>query len=139
MTRLSPASEFAFLAGFAFLLTHEIDAAFQLEWRVLPLIRALPEEAGRISFVWLHVPLIAGMAYACWHTRPGLRNVARLALASFCVVHAGLHWAFSGHQEYRFDGWESELLIAGAGLAGLVYLTLSATAKVRVNSETPTP
>lgn len=37
----------------ALLFTHEIDAAFRHEWRVLPITSFLPDELGREVFIWL--------------------------------------------------------------------------------------
>lgn len=39
--------------------SHELDAVKRHEWRVLPLLRSLPERMGEQVFIWLHVPLFA--------------------------------------------------------------------------------
>ena len=54
-------SRSAYLIVLAFLFSHEVDAAFRHEWRVLPLTSFMPEDAGRETFIWAHVPLFAGL------------------------------------------------------------------------------
>ena len=48
-----------FLLGFGCLITHELDAVLNHEWRVLPLLRSLPDELGTIVFVAVHIPIVA--------------------------------------------------------------------------------
>jgi hypothetical protein len=100
----------------AFLFTHEIDAAFRHEWRILPLTSLLPDDVGRELFVWVHVPLF--VAILALRDRP----VFRAGLAAFAIMHVGLHWLFRHHPAYEFNNPSSWLLILGAGLFGAVYL-----------------
>jgi hypothetical protein len=48
-----------FLLGFCFLLAHEMDAVRLREWKMLPVLSGMGEEAGYRAFVLLHVPLYA--------------------------------------------------------------------------------
>ncbi|MFN9633911.1 MAG: DUF6713 family protein [Erythrobacteraceae bacterium] len=98
------------------LFTHEIDAAFRHEWRVLPITSFLPDELGREIFIWAHVPLFAGILLA------SNRERVRVAMAAFCVIHVGLHWLFRNHPAYEFNNASSWGLILGAGALGLGFL-----------------
>eukprot|EP01137_Pigoraptor_chileana_P023048 Opistho-2@88730 len=100
----------------AFLFTHEVDAAFRHEWRMLPLTSFLPEDVGREVFIWLHVPLYAGILSF------GDRMAFRTGLAAFSVVHVGLHWLYRTHPANEFNNPSSWALILGAGLFGAAYL-----------------
>lgn len=100
----------------ALLFTHEIDAAFRHEWRVLPITSFLPDELGREAFIWIHVPLFAVILLANNNER------VRVGIAAFCVIHVGLHWLFRNHPAYEFNNPSSWGLILGAGLLGLAYL-----------------
>lgn len=112
-------SRIAYLLTLAFLFTHEIDAAFWHEWRVLPLTSFLSDDVGREVFVWLHVPLFFAIL-AC-----GDREGLRTGVAAFAMVHVGLHWLFRNHPAYEFNNPSSWLLILAAGFFGAAYLVTS--------------
>lgn len=114
----------AFYLGLALLLTHELDAMPNHEWRVLPLLSSLEDSLGRTVFVLAHVPIFAiVIAYiASLNTRT--RTRARDIASGFFVVHAVLHFLFSGHDDYTFHSWLSLLLINGAAICGLVHIVV---------------
>jgi hypothetical protein len=103
-----------FFIAFAFLIGHELDAMTHHEWRLLPLLNLLPDEAGRAAFVAIHVPLIAGLLWL--HAKGGA--MFHISFGGFCVLHVGLHAWFEAHPLYTFDGLLSEALIWGAGVFG---------------------
>ena len=113
--------EIAYFLMLAFLLSHEIDAAYRKEWRVLPLTSWMPDTLGRQVFILAHVPLLAAIFLG-----GGLSPSSTFAagLSAFSVVHVGLHWLFRHHKDHDFNNWLSVLLIVGAGVAGLVHLVL---------------
>lgn len=113
-----------FLLGFGFLASHELDAVTQSEWRLLYVLRGLPEELAETAFVALHVPLFALIVGLCHHPQQSLREYSRLALAAFLVIHVGLHLRLSGHPLYSFHDGLSQTLIFGGGVCGLLYLLL---------------
>ena len=109
-------SRITYFVMLAFLFTHEIDAAFRHEWRVLPITSFLPDELGREVFIWAHVPLFAGILHASDNQR------LRIGLAAFCVIHVGLHWIFRNHPAYEFNNASSWGLILAAGVFGVAFL-----------------
>jgi len=48
-----------FQLGFSTLLAHELDAMTQAEWRLLFVLRRLPDLLAHNLFVTLHVPAVA--------------------------------------------------------------------------------
>ena len=48
-----------FYLGLGTLFTHELDAVSNHEWRVLPILRSLPEMSAMNAFVLLHIPIFA--------------------------------------------------------------------------------
>ena len=111
----------------ALLLTHELDAVRGKEWRVLPVLNALSDDAGRTVFIALHVPLFWLILDGCWSAEAATRETWRLALAGFGPLHYGLHWLFRDHPFYDFDGWLSQGLIIGYGALGALYVGLALT------------
>lgn len=99
--------------------THELDAVKRHEWRVLPLLRSLPEQMGEQVFIWLHVPLFAVLL---WGDDGAPENAIRVGLAAFAVVHVGLHFVFRRHPAYEFNNTSSWGVILLTGLLGAVYL-----------------
>lgn len=111
-----------FLLGFALFASHEIDAALAAEWRLLYVLRGLPEPVAASAFTLLHVPVFGALLWLLFHPQGAVVCWARRAFMAFLVVHAALHARLSGDPAYAFEGWDSNGLIFGAGLAGLLYL-----------------
>ncbi|MEM9927838.1 MAG: DUF6713 family protein [Cyanobacteria bacterium P01_D01_bin.50] len=113
-----------FYLGFATIITHELDAMTQSEWKLLFILRSLPEEIASPIFVIIHVPLIAALLWLTNNESQVLKNWSKIALSTFIVIHSGLHKLLEHHPDYTFNSWLSLGLIYGAGLIGLLYLIL---------------
>lgn len=92
-----------FCLGFATLITHELDAMTQSEWRLLFILRNLPEQVASSAFVILHVPLIAVLLWLTNSNFLSIRYWSRIAFAAFLIIHVGLHKALENHPAYSFD------------------------------------
>lgn len=103
--------------------THELDAVKRHEWRILPLMRALPERLGEQVFIWCHVPLFALLL---WGGEGDSGVATRVGLAVFAIVHVGLHILFRRHPAYEFNNPSSWGLILLTGLLGGIYLCMIA-------------
>ncbi len=99
--------------------THELDAVKRHEWRILPLLRSLPERAGEQTFLWGHVPLFA---FLLWGGDGEPAGMTRVVLAGFAVLHLGLHLLFHRHPANEFNNASSWGLILLTGLLGAFYL-----------------
>jgi hypothetical protein len=116
-----------FYLGFATLITHELDAMTQSEWKLLFILRSLPEQVASSAFVILHIPLIAVLLWLTNSEFISIRYWSRIAVATFLIIHVGLHKALEHHPAYSFDSLLSLFLIYGSGLIGLLYLVLNFT------------
>ena len=112
-----------YLLLLGFFLAHELDAVACREWRLLYVLRGLREATARAVFIALHVPIVAVLAWTTSATHP-LAADARLAVAAFALVHAGLHYRLRRDPAYAFRAPLSIVLIAGAALCGAGYLGL---------------
>lgn len=115
--------QFWFAVGCCFLLTHELDAVRAREWRLFPVLGALPDEAAYQLFTALHVPLYLLIAIGLFGG-DAASNGLRLGLDLFFVVHAGLHWLLRRHPRYAFRSALSWALILGAAIGGAIDLGL---------------
>ena len=115
-------SQFLFYLGFGLLCSHELDAVVQAEWRLLYVLRGLPEAEAMQIFIWLHIPLFGMIAWLTHHRVQGIRFWSRVVFAAFLVVHAGLHFRLSTNPLHTFDSLLSIVLIYGGALSGLAYL-----------------
>ena len=113
-----------FNLGFATIITHELDAMTQSEWRLLFILRNLPEQTASNDFVILHVPLIALLLWLTNNESEIIKNCSRIALSVFLVIHSGLHKLLENSPNYTFNSNLSLGLIYSAGLFGFVYLIL---------------
>lgn len=109
----------------AMLMTHELDAVAQSEWRLLYVLRDLPPAQGQFWFVLLHVPLFAALLAMMRHANVSVRDRTEQALAIFAVIHAGLHFRLSADPLYTFHSLLSQSLIYGAAVLALYFLWLS--------------
>ncbi len=107
-----------FNAALALLIAHELDAVHWREWRLLPVLRGLPDPAARAWFTLLHVPLLAAFFWLMTSAHAAFQ----IALATFTLVHAGLHVLLRHHPVYEFRGALSWLYILGAAIMGGSYL-----------------
>ena len=112
--RASRADGWLFPLLFAMFLAHEMDAVAQHEWRLLYVLRSMPEPIAQHAFVLLHVPLVAFLAWFGWHANAAVRTAARLGMAGFMVIHAGLHWRLSADPLYTFHDPASVFLVYGS-------------------------
>lgn len=115
----------AFALALALMFTHEIDAGFRAEWRILPGLNLLPDDLGRDVFVLLHVPLIYALLALGWHSDAAVRSRTRIIFCAFCIVHVGLHLAFWYAPGNTFNNLVSQIVIWGCGAAGAAYLWLA--------------
>ncbi|AFY54127.1 hypothetical protein Riv7116_1567 [Rivularia sp. PCC 7116] len=113
-----------FYLGFATILTHELDAMTQSEWKLLFILRSLPEQTASVAFIVLHIPLIAALLWLTNNESEVVKNWSRIALAGFMIIHSGLHKLLENSPNYTFNSTLSLGLIYGAGLLGLIYLIL---------------
>ena len=103
-----------FYLGFATILTHELDAMTQS--------RNLPEQTASTAFVVIHIPLIAAQLWLTNNQSEVIKNWSRIALATFLIIHSGLHKLLEDSPNYTFNSTLSLGLIYGGGLLGLLYL-----------------
>ncbi len=115
-------AEGAFQLLFAMFVAHELDAVAQREWRLLYVLRAMPETLAQDVFVLIHVPLLVLLVWLGWHPRLAVREWSRLAMAAFMVVHAGLHWRLSESPLYTFHSPTSVFLIFGSVVPATILL-----------------
>jgi hypothetical protein len=113
-----------FLLGLALLFSHELDAVRQREWRLLFILRHMPEQTAAPAFIAIHVPfflvlLVATEASSAW----GFWS--RAAICAFLVIHAGLHWALRHRTECNFNSGWSRALIYGAAVIGVLQILVA--------------
>ena len=115
----------AFYLGLGSLLTHELDAVPNHEWRGLPFLGALPDETGMLVFIATHFPLFAVLIALVASKDERIRLYSRLGVGAFLVAHGVLHVLSAGEPTYEFSSPLSRLLIFGGSGFGALYLILS--------------
>jgi hypothetical protein len=108
----------------AMFIGHELDAMAQHEWRLLYVLRDLPDSLGQDVFILLHVPIILVLVWLGWHSAERTRSVTRVGCAVFMVVHAGLHWRLREDPIYTFHSATSMFLIFGSLIPAVLLLVL---------------
>jgi hypothetical protein len=114
-----------FYLALATLFTHELDAVANHEWRIMPILRSLPEEIALTAFVMLHVPIFAVLLALVFSINDRVRRASRIGVGVFLLAHAGLHLLFAGDANYEFSSSLSNILIFGGALVGGLYLLTS--------------
>jgi hypothetical protein len=76
-------------------------------------------------FIAAHVPLFAVLVALVASTDGRIRELSRLGISTFLVVHGLLHALSVGEPTYEFSSLLSRLLIFGGALLGALYLVLS--------------
>ena len=94
----------------------------QSEWKLLFILKNLPEQIAPSVFVIIHVPLIAALLWLTNNESQLIKNWSRIGLAGFLIIHSGLHKLLENSPNYTFNSTLSLGLIYGGGLLGLFYL-----------------
>jgi hypothetical protein len=113
-----------FHCGLAALLTHELDAMQQREWRLLYLLRTFEDDTAAILFVSLHFPLFAAIFHFAFHPHAALQRWSQRLLSAFFLLHASLHWRLMGDPLAPFNSALSLTLIHACALFGGLYLLI---------------
>ena len=114
-----------FYLGLGTLFTHELDAMTSYEWRLIPILRSLPEAMGMTAFLIIHIPLFAGIIALIASSNDRTRRLSRIAASWVVLLHAALPIWFSSNPSYGFVSTISNWLIFGGAGFGAIYLTLS--------------
>ena len=114
-----------FFLGVGCLFTHELDAMLNHEWRLLPLLRSLPDELGATVFVVAHVPIFAIVVALVSSKNLRTRALSRCGVSVFLFLHGVGHFLSSGDPSYEFESLLSGALIYGGALFGLFHLLTS--------------
>jgi hypothetical protein len=99
-----------YLGNASLLIAHEIDSAYQREWRLFwgllgERVKPLSDEMGATGFVALHVPLVAavlwGLIEVVRGTTAGLVMSVALAASGLFAFTAHTLFNRAGHTEFR--------------------------------------
>ncbi len=118
-----------FYLGLGALFTHELDAMTNHEWRVLPLLRLLPDEMRMNVFVRAHVPLFAILIALVASSNVCTDAMAKLLISGFLVVHGFLYAIFMSHPNDEFTSVLSNTLIFGGAVFGGIYVIVDLLSK----------
>ncbi|MEE2930872.1 MAG: DUF6713 family protein [Pseudomonadota bacterium] len=120
---MKQALNLSLIVAVALFSVHEMDAMTHAEWRLLPILSGMQEDAARGTFVLLHIPIYIGVFWALF-----VASWKQLAgrIFSFAVfAHAAAHFLLSDHNLYTFNAPIETITVYGAALASLIYLGLS--------------
>ena len=106
------------------LFTHELDAMPNHEWRILPLLGAMPDDIGFQIFLLAHVPIFAVVIALVASLDARTRTRTRVVVSAFLLAHGLLHASFGDHPLYEFSSLSSEVLIYGSAILGFGYLMM---------------
>lgn len=115
-----------FFTALSGLLLHEMDAVDKREWRLLFVLRRLPDDDALRWFILLHLPLFVGLLALVAASQTAAILWLEAAVDTFLIVHAGLHARLSSGGEHSFANPFSRWLIwgtAGFGALHLVFVT----------------
>ena len=122
--------ELLFFMGVSSLLLHEMDAIHKKEWRLLFVLRRLPDDGALRWFIVLHGPLLVALMVLVAASDSATVRWVEGGVDAFLIVHAGLHERLGSHGEVAFANVFSRSLIwssAGFGALHIAYLIMSAS------------
>jgi hypothetical protein len=115
-------SDLLFFTAVSALLLHEMDAIDKKEWRLLFVLRRLPDDGALRWFIVLHFPLFVALMALVAASSPTLRWVEG-GVDAFLIVHAGLHEGLGWRGERAFANAFSRWLIWSAAALGALHMT----------------
>jgi Family of unknown function (DUF6713) len=111
-----------FFVGASSLLMHEMDAIDKKEWRLMFVLRKLPDEGALRWFVLLHLPLFVGLLALVAAGPSSTTRWIEGSVDVFLIVHAALHESLSRTGDKAFANTFSRWLIWSAALFGAAHL-----------------
>ncbi len=106
------------------LLLHEMDAIDKKEWRLLFVLRKLPDGGALRWFITLHLPLLVGLFILAGAGDTATVRWIQGTVDLFLIVHAGLHERLARGDGTVFANPFSRTLIWGAGAVGAIHLVV---------------
>lgn len=110
-----------FVLNLTLLLIHEMDAVRNYEWRMLPVLKTMQDNAAYRAFMLLHVPLYAFLLYLLLG---GYQTAAYAILDGFLILHTLLHALFERHRQNRLTSLYSRTVIYAMGALSAVHVLL---------------
>ena len=105
-----------FLFNLACILTHELDAIQQEEWRFFNMPFQLEDDTAYRLFTILHVPLFIALLWAI----PS-QNF-QISFDIFVIAHAIVHWILRNHRYVNFNNTLSSFLIFAPVPTAILHL-----------------
>lgn len=106
-----------FFFAVSLLLLHEMDAIDKKEWRLLFVLRRLPDEGALRWFIGLHLPVFVALL-ALVAAESAAVHWIEAGVDGFLILHAGLHERLGSRGEPAFAKPFSRLLIWSAAAFG---------------------
>ena len=117
-----------FFVAMSLVLAHEMDAVDRKEWRLLFVLRRLPDAGALRWFIVLHLPLFVALLALVAAAESTPIRWLESGVDAFLIVHAGLHERLAFRGERAFTNAFSRSLILGAAGFAVVHLAyLAAT------------
>jgi hypothetical protein len=102
----------------SFLLVHELDAVRQREWQFFFAPLPVSDETAVRIFTAVHAPLFVVVLGSLESP------TAQVAVDTFAIIHAGVHFGLRNHPLVAFGGLFSRFWIYGGALLGALHLVL---------------
>ena len=113
-----------FYVAVSALLLHEMDAIDKQEWRILFVLRRLPDQGGLRWFISLHLPLFVALMLLVAAEDSATVSWITGGVDAFLIVHAGLHEGLGYRGERAFANVFSRSLIWLAAAVGAIHIGL---------------
>jgi hypothetical protein len=117
-----------FFVAVSSLLLHEMDAIDKKEWRLLFVLRRLPDDGALRWFIVLHLPLFVTLMALIGAAESGTVRWIEVGVDAFLIVHAGLHQRLAFRGEAAFASLFSRVVIwsaAGFGALHMVFVLVA--------------
>ena len=111
-----------FFIAVSSLLMHEMDAIDKREWRLLFVLRKLPDEGALRWFIVLHLPLFVALLALVAAGPSATTRWIEGGVDVFLIVHAGLHESISARGDRAFATSFSRWLIWLAAAFAAIHL-----------------
>lgn len=115
-----------FFVGLSLILTHEMDAIRLKEWKMFVFLSAMTEARAYLIFTAIHIPLYILLFWGLFMTSASIKSNLVVGLDTFFAIHTLLHLLFLKHPDNQFTSMFSWIVIAGAGIAGILDLLVHA-------------
>ncbi len=121
-------AKFLFILIISLFLVHEMDSVRNKEWRMMAVLKNMPEDAAFKLYTGLHIPLFFFILFIMVQSGPQMSLAFCIIMDVLLVAHTLIHFFFRRHKNNSFESVFSNVLIYIVGVLAIIQFIIMLSA-----------